>query len=186
MSENSPELTFERVFASPSLNGPAPRQVKFSPDAKYLTLLRNRDDDAARYDLWGYEFETREWRMLVDSEAIGTGRELSEDEKMQRERARVGNLKGIISYQWASDGSGVLVPLDGDLYFYEHGYPPSRDALSSLTRLVPQDDGTYVFGSARDPVRFERDAAGRVVRILRRSDYPFPVAADGSITVDMP
>ncbi len=111
------ELTFERVFASPSLDGPAPRQAKLSPDGRYLTLLRNRDDDRDRYDLWGFEVESGEWRMLVDSEALGTGRELSEDEKMQRERARVGNLKGIITYQWSSDGKGVLVPLDGDLYF---------------------------------------------------------------------
>lgn len=111
------ELTFERVYASPSLNGSTPRQEKFSPDGKYLTLLRNREDDRERYDLWGYEIATGEWTMLVDSEAIGSGRELSEDEKMQRERARVGGLSGIISYQWASDGSGVLVPIDGDLYF---------------------------------------------------------------------
>ena len=97
----APELTFERVFASPSLNGSSPRAARFSPDGRYLTLLRNREDDASRYDLWGFDIETREWRMLVDSEAIGTGRELSEDEKMQRERARVGSLKGIISYQWA-------------------------------------------------------------------------------------
>ena len=109
------DLTFERVFDSPSLNGPTPRQAKLSPDGKYLTLLRNRDEDAARYDLWGFDIETQQWSMLVDSEKLGTGRELSEDEKMQRERARVGNLTGIISYQWASDGSGVLVPLDGDL-----------------------------------------------------------------------
>ncbi|MBV7260134.1 S9 family peptidase [Erythrobacter crassostreae] len=111
------ELTFERVFASPSLDGSSPRQAKLSPDGRYLTLLRNRDDDRDRYDLWGFDVSSGEWTMLVDSEALGTGRELSEDEKMQRERARVGNLKGIISYQWASDGSGVLVPLDGDLYF---------------------------------------------------------------------
>ncbi|MEO1730678.1 MAG: DPP IV N-terminal domain-containing protein [Pseudomonadota bacterium] len=111
------ELSFERVFASPSLNGPVPRGAKLSPDGKFLTLLRNRETDSARYDLWGYEIATAEWRMLVDSKKLGSGRELSEDEKMQRERARVGNLKGIISYQWASDGSGVLVPLDGDLYF---------------------------------------------------------------------
>ncbi len=117
MTEEAPELTFERVFASPSLNGPAPRAAKFSPDGRYLTLLRNREDNRSRYDLWGFDLETREWRMLVDSEAIGSGRELSEDEKMQRERARVGGLSGIISYQWASDASGVLVPLDGDLYF---------------------------------------------------------------------
>ena len=116
MPETAPTLSFERVFASPGLDGPAPRQVRLSPDGRYLTLLRNRADDRERYDLWGYDIETREWQMLVDSEALGSGRELSEDEKMQRERARVGSLKGIISYQWASDGSGVLVPLDGDLF----------------------------------------------------------------------
>ncbi|GAB4478910.1 MAG: S9 family peptidase [Erythrobacter tepidarius] len=116
MAAESPALTFERVFASPGLDGPAPRQAKLSPDGRYLTLLRNRADDRDRYDLWGYDIETREWRMLVDSLALGSGRELSEDEKMQRERARVGSLKGIITYQWASDGAGVLVPLDGDLY----------------------------------------------------------------------
>ncbi len=116
MPEPAPTLTFERVFASPSLDGPAPRQVKLSPDGRYLTLLRNRADDRERYDLWGYDIDTREWRMLVDSENLGSGRELSEDEKMQRERARVGNLKGIIAYQWASNGAGVLVPIDGDLF----------------------------------------------------------------------
>jgi len=110
------DLTFERVFASPSLNGGSPRQVRLSPDGRYLALLRNRQEDAARYDLWGFDLQSGEWTMLVDSESLGSGRELSEDEKMQRERQRVGNLKGIIAYQWASDGKSVLVPLDGDLY----------------------------------------------------------------------
>ncbi len=115
MSEG-PDLTFERVFASPDLNGESPRSVRLSPDGRYLTLLRNRPDDTERYDLWGFDRQTGEWSMLVDSEALGTGAELSEEEKMQRERARIANLKGIISYQWASDGKSVLVPLDGDLY----------------------------------------------------------------------
>ena len=110
------DLTFERVFASPSLDGPSPRQAKLSPDGRYLTVLRNREDDLARYDLWAFDRETGEWSMLVDSEKVGSGRELSEDEKMQRERARVGNLSGIISYEWTSNGEAILVPLDGDLY----------------------------------------------------------------------
>jgi len=113
---DAPELTFERVFASPSLNGSSPREAKLSPDGRYLTLLGNREDDSARYDLWGFDRESGEWTMLVDSEKLSSGRTLSEDELMQRERQRVGNLKGIISYQWASDGKSVLVPLDGDLY----------------------------------------------------------------------
>ncbi|WP_288117153.1 DPP IV N-terminal domain-containing protein [Novosphingobium sp.] len=112
----APGLTFERVFASPSLNGPAPRAVKLSPDGRYLTLLRNRADDRERYDLWGFDRQTSQWKMLVDSLSLSSGRTLSEAEKMQRERQRIGDLKGIVSYEWAADGKSVLVPVDGDLF----------------------------------------------------------------------
>jgi dipeptidyl-peptidase 4 len=137
MPETVPTLSFERVFASPGLDGQAPRQVKLSPDGRYLTLLRNRADDRDRYDLWGYDIETREWRMLVDSEKLGSGRELSEDEKMQRERARVAGLKGIISYQWSSNGAGVLVPLDGDLYLARLDGTVTRLTDTEGTELNP-------------------------------------------------
>tara|TARA_R110002072_G_scaffold116942_11_gene247689 strand:- start:4613 stop:6835 length:2223 start_codon:yes stop_codon:yes gene_type:complete len=142
----APELTFERVFASPGLDGPSPRQAKLSPDGRFLTLLRNRESDRERYDLWGYDRTTGEWRMLVDSEALGTGRELSEDEKMQRERARVGSLKGIIDYQWASDGSGVLVPLDGDLYLARLDGSTLRLTDTEESELNPalSETGEYV------------------------------------------
>jgi len=109
-------LDFQRVFASPSLDGPQPREVKISPDGRYLTLLRNRTEDRQRYDLWGYDRESGEWRMLVDSLQLGSNRELSEAEKMQRERKRVGDLKGIVAYDWSDDGRSIIVPLDGDLY----------------------------------------------------------------------
>ena len=110
------QLTLERLFASPSLSGQAPRGVKLSPDGGLLTMLRNRADDRERYDLWALDTATGEWRMLVDSQKVGTGAALSEAEKMQRERARVGGLKGIITYDWTPDGKALLVPLDGDLY----------------------------------------------------------------------
>lgn len=109
-------LDFERVFASPSLNGAVPRGVKLSPDGRFLTLLRNRPDDRERYDLWGYDRTTGQWTMLVDSLKLGSGRELSEAEKMQRERLRIGDLKGIVTYEWSADSQSILVPLDGDLY----------------------------------------------------------------------
>ncbi len=142
----SGDLTLERVFASPSLNGSSPRQTKLSPDGRYLTLLRNREDDRERYDLWGYDRETGEWTMLVDSEKLGSGRELSEDEKMQRERARVGSLKGIITYQWNADGSGVLVPLDGDLYLAKLDGTVTRLTDTEESELNPKlsPEGEYV------------------------------------------
>lgn len=136
--QSPPDLTFERVFGSPSLDGSAPRGVQFSPDGRYLTVLRNRTDDKDRYDLWGYDRESGEWRMLVDSEKVGSGRALSEAEKMQRERQRVGGLKGIISYQWAEDGSGVLVPLDGDLYLAKLDGGVTRLTDTEASELNPK------------------------------------------------
>ena len=109
-------LDFARVFASPALGGPVPREVKLSPDGRWVTLLRNRPDDRERYDLWGFDRPNAQWSMLVDSARIGSGRDLSEAEKMQRERQRIGELEGIVSYEWSADGHSLLVPLDGDLY----------------------------------------------------------------------
>ena len=109
-------LDFERVFASPGLSGPAPRGVRLSPDGRWLTVLRNRADDRERYDLWGYDRQAQAWRMLVDSLKLSSGHALSEAEKMQRERARIGDLKGIVSHEWSADGRSLLVPLDGELW----------------------------------------------------------------------
>ncbi|WP_420383569.1 DPP IV N-terminal domain-containing protein [Novosphingobium sp.] len=109
-------ITLERVFASPGIAGAVPRGVKLSPDGRFLTMLRNRPDDRTRYDLWGYDRHTNTWRMLVDSLKLSSGKELSEAAKMQRERERIGDLKGIVGYDWAPDSQSVLVPVDGQLF----------------------------------------------------------------------
>jgi dipeptidyl-peptidase-4 len=97
------QLTIERLYDSPALSGSTPRGVKLSPDGKLLTMLKNRADDLQRFDLWALDTTTGQWRMLVDSEKVGTGAALSEAEKMQRERARIGGLKGIVDYGWTPD-----------------------------------------------------------------------------------
>ncbi len=110
------ELTLERIFASPSLSGPTPRGVKLSPDGRTATLLKARPTDRDRYDLWAVDVATGTQRMLVDSTKIGSGAALSETERMNRERQRIGNIKGIASYSWAPDSLSVLVPIDGGLW----------------------------------------------------------------------
>ncbi|WP_254606381.1 S9 family peptidase [Sphingomonas bacterium] len=109
-------LTLARVFASPELSGSQPRALRLSPDGALLTSLRNRVDEKDRYDLWAMDTRTGVARMLVDSRRVGSGAELSEAEKMQRERTRISGQHGIVAYDWAPDGSAILVPLDGDLY----------------------------------------------------------------------
>lgn len=126
-------LSFARVYGSPSLNGPVPREVKLSPDGRFLTLLRGRADDREQYDLWGYDRTTGQWSMLVDSRKLGSGKDLSEAEKMQRERLRIGDLKGIVSYTWSADSQSILVPLDGDLFLARLD--------GSVTRLTDTSEG---------------------------------------------
>jgi dipeptidyl-peptidase 4 len=132
MAEDKP-LTLERVFASPAIGGPAPRAVKLSPDGKLLTSLRPRADDRERFDLWAMDTETGQWRMLVDSLKVGSNAELSEAEKMQRERARIGGSKGIVTYDWSPDGQSILVPLDGDIFI--------ADLNGKTTRLTNAQAG---------------------------------------------
>lgn len=97
--QNPPtQLTLARVFASPDLAGPQPRGVKLSPDGTLLTSLRPRGDEKERFDLWALDTRTGQERMLVDSKKVGSGAELSEVEKMQRERARIAGSKGIVAY----------------------------------------------------------------------------------------
>ena len=110
------DLPLERLFASPDLSGPTPRQPKLSPDGSLVTLLRNRPEDRDRFDLWAIDATSGAARMLVDSARIGSGGEISEEEKMRRERQRIAGTKGITDYDWAPDGRSLLVPIDGDLY----------------------------------------------------------------------
>jgi dipeptidyl-peptidase-4 len=110
------DLPLERVFSSPSLSGPTPREPKLSPDGRFVTLLKGRPDDKDRFDLWAIDTASGAARMLVDSQKIGSGGPISEEEKMRRERARIAGTKGITEYGWAPDSKSILVPIDGDLY----------------------------------------------------------------------
>ena len=139
------KLTIDRIFASPELSGPVPRQLKLSPDGRYATLLKNRADDRERFDLWAMDTSTGEQRMLVDSTRLGGG-EISEAEKMRRERARVGGTKGIVEYEWAPDAKSILVPVDGDLYL--------ADVASGAVRRLTNTPATEIDAHVSEGGRF--------------------------------
>ncbi|MDJ0919549.1 MAG: S9 family peptidase [Henriciella sp.] len=114
-------LTIERLYASPSLSGPRPQAVKYSPNGKRVTFLKAREDDASRFDLWQFDVATGEQSMLVDSQILEPEEaELSEEEKALRERKRIAGRKGIVSYYWGAAGT-ILVPIGGDLHLVTLG-----------------------------------------------------------------
>ncbi|MEL6568770.1 MAG: S9 family peptidase [Pseudomonadota bacterium] len=141
LAETSPELTIERLYASPSLSGPSPRSVKYSPDGKRVTFLKAREDDAARFDLWQFDVATGEPSMLVDSKLLEPEEvELSEEEKALRERKRIAGSRGIVSYDWGTADT-ILVPIGGDLWLvtlneedWEGESVSLPDAITSMTQ----------------------------------------------------
>ncbi|MEM7494234.1 MAG: DPP IV N-terminal domain-containing protein, partial [Pseudomonadota bacterium] len=113
---DAPALTLERLYASPSLSGPTPQSLKYSPDGQRVTFLKAREDEGDRYDLWQFDVATGEQSMLVDSKLLEPEEvELSEEEKALRERKRIAGRKGIVSYDWGTADT-ILVPLGGDLH----------------------------------------------------------------------
>ncbi|MEE8368547.1 MAG: S9 family peptidase, partial [Thermoanaerobaculia bacterium] len=113
----APELTIERLYASPSLSGPTVIGTKISPDGKRVTFLRGKERDREQFDLWEYNIEAAELRLLVDSEDLVKAEDenLSEEEIARRERQRLRGT-GIIEYYWNEQGTALLFPLGGDLY----------------------------------------------------------------------
>lgn len=115
------DLTIERIFGSPDINGTRPVRLRFSPDGERVTYLRGKQDDLRQQDLWEYHIADAVNRMLVDSKALVPEEEQLDDvEKARRERMRIGG-KGIVEYTWAPDGKSILFPLAGDLYRYDLG-----------------------------------------------------------------
>lgn len=137
MPHSSP-LTLERLYASPSLSGPSPEGIKFSPDGRRLTFIRARAEDATRYDLWQFDVETGTPGLLVDSDLIGSAdTALSEEEKALRERKRIAGRTGILEYHWGTD-TLILVPHQGDLYLVDLTGDPV-----AIRQLTDTDDFEY-------------------------------------------
>lgn len=141
------ELTIERIFESPSLDGNAPRNLQISPDGQRVTFLKGKQDDYEQLDLWEYHIKSGETRMLFDSASLTDGKvELSDEEKGRRERMRLTG-SGIVSYQWSSDGSALLFPIGGDVFYYKLGQSGAKqlldtDAFETDIKLSPK--GNYI------------------------------------------
>ncbi|ACG79036.1 dipeptidyl peptidase IV [Phenylobacterium zucineum HLK1] len=163
-----PPVPAKRVFESPDLNGPRARGVKLSPDGRSVTYIKVRADDLTVTDLWIADVAGGEPRMLIDGKRLAPeARELSEAEKARRERAGVAT-RGVVDYEWDSQGRLILAPVEGDLYIYDLGSGQVR----RLTR-TPGDEidakvspkGSFV-SYVRDDDLYVTPAAGGAERAL--------------------
>lgn len=170
------KLTIERIFASPPISGQTPRSLKLSPDGRYASMLLPRETDRERYDLWAIDTSTGAKRMLVDSTKVGGG-EISEAEKMRRERARVGGTKGIVEYEWSHDGKSILTPVDGDLYLAD----AATGAVRRLTNTPETEIDAHVSEGGRF-VSFVRDQNLYAIDLATGTERPLTTEGKGAVT----
>ena len=124
------KLTPEVLYAGTSLSGTSLRGAKIAPDGTFVTVLQGREDDANQQDLWAYDLESGEGRLLVSStDILGTPEELSLEEKNRRERRREYGT-GIVSYDWVGDNL-LLFPLGGDIYLYDLNIKEARQVTAT-------------------------------------------------------
>src|SRR5689334_3243485 len=127
------KLTIDRIYSDPDLNGPSPRALKLAPDGSRVMFLRGREDDQNQLDLWVFEVATNTTRRLVDSTALGKTAELSDAEKARRERERIAQLHGIVSYRWSPDSRKILFGVGERLWLYDF----DAKAGAELRALTP-------------------------------------------------
>ncbi|MBV1879394.1 MAG: S9 family peptidase [Pseudomonadales bacterium] len=124
------QLTLDRIFGDPDINGAAPKSLQFSPDGMNVTFLKSSTENFECLDLWTYEIERGQARLLVDSNLLETEKRiLSTAEKARRERLRINN-EGIVEYYWSPNSDALLFPLSGNLYLYKFG---QQQPLQQLT-----------------------------------------------------
>ena len=143
-------LTLERIFQSPELSGSSLRQVKLSPAGDRVTFIQGREDDRSLMDLWEYDIEDGTSRILVKADDVMPDEgELSAEEQARRERARIADLRGIVDYQWSSDGRFLIFPLGGNIFILDLAQTPSTvqqitnsEAFDTDPQISP--DGEFV------------------------------------------
>jgi dipeptidyl-peptidase-4 len=175
-SSHAAALTVARIFADPDLAGPRLREPKFSPDGRYVTYLQGKADNKDQLDLWAFDTRNGTARVLVDSRRlVGDDEKLSAEEEARRERQRTASLRGIVQYEFSSDGKRLLIPLGGDLYLYDLDAKSER--VTRLTNSAAYETDAKISPAGRY-VSFVRDQNLFVIDLSTRQERA--ITTDGA------
>jgi len=132
------ELTLERIFSDPPLEGHAPVDLQLAPGGAYVTFLKPNDRDSDILDLWGAELPGGAPQLLVATEDLlgGKAQRLTEQERMALERKRI-TKRGITGYLWCGeDAEALIFPFSGDLYLAQLDLSKESGGKPAVSRLT--------------------------------------------------
>jgi dipeptidyl-peptidase-4 len=177
---NAQELTVERIYSSPALEGEAIQGLKISPDGSRVTFLKGKETDYERLDLWEYNLKDGESRLLFDSDELHSGDEkLSDEEKARRERLRLSGT-GIVSYEWSKDGQALFFPLGGDVYYWRVGNPKAEKVVST-----PEFETDVKFSPKGNYLSYIREQNLYVLDLKTRKETALTTEGGGTLKFGM-
>lgn len=182
-TEKCQQLTIERIYSSPSLDGTTPKALKFSPDGSRVTFLKAKLEKADVFDLWEFNVNDGKTRLLVDSKTLGnTDDPLSQADQDRRERLRLFD-KGIVDYFWSSNGTALLFPLGNKLFYHD-----LTKAASEATFCLsdnPETQTDLQFSPKGNFISFVRNKNIFIIDIKTRKEKQLTFDGSGNITNGM-
>jgi dipeptidyl-peptidase-4 len=126
------ELTLAAIFGPHGLAGPAPQQLRWSPDGTVLTYILEEAGSRER-NLWAVDVDTGGRQILVShlqlSSLAPALREATGDERARERRRRY----AIASYLWSPDLRSLLFTSAGSLFLYDLERSESLKLTRGLT-----------------------------------------------------
>lgn len=141
------ELSFAQIAKLPRPGFQTIGSSTFLPDGSHVLYLKSSEYGSLSRQLYATEVSTgKTFPLACTPPGAGEEKELSLEEKLRRERARIMNT-GVTSFKVAGSSKGkVLVPLGGALYIRE-----GIDADAELQRLFDPQAAPLGPGPIIDP-----------------------------------
>lgn len=138
MSRPLETITLADLARFPRPGTVIPGRVGFTPDSKAVCYLFSEEGSLVR-SLWRYDIATGERTVLAGPPPASTSEgELSREEELRRERARLREL-GVTDYQWAKEAlEPVLVVPGGGRLYVSVGGAPLRELDGTKGALDPR------------------------------------------------
>src|SRR5262249_23140358 len=100
-------LTVDRIYAQPSLSGRPTRSLAWTPDGKAVSFFETKGSGRdAKTELWVIDAATGERKLLVPADKLEAALPA---EKTRTSQATGAARRPPAEYQWAPDGSGLLL-----------------------------------------------------------------------------
>mmetsp|Transcript_366 Transcript_366/g.996 ORF Transcript_366/g.996 Transcript_366/m.996 type:complete len:847 (+) Transcript_366:33-2573(+) len=166
------ELSFAQIAKLPRPGFQTIGSATFLPDGSHVLYLKSSEYGSLSRQLYATNVSTGEtFALACTPPGVGEEKELSLEEKLRRERARIMNT-GVTSFKVAGKDKGrVLVPMGGALYVRD-----GLDPQAELKRLFDPTEAPLGPGPILDP-QISED--GSLVCFVWK-DEVYCVPADGS------